>query len=74
VSAYPAKARLVLAQRAIVSKSKEIVALPDLLPMLDLQGGAVTIDAMGCQGAIADQVIDRLRTLPPIWRRCGAWG
>lgn len=58
VSAYAARARLVLAQRAVADKSNEITAMPDLLAMVNLQGAVVTIDAMGCQKAIARQVIE----------------
>jgi predicted transposase YbfD/YdcC len=58
VSAYAAKARLVLTQQAVAEKANEITAIPDLLAMLDLKGAVVTIDAMGCQKAIARQIID----------------
>lgn len=58
VSAYAAKARLVLAQQAVVDKSNEIMAIPDLLAMLDIQGAVVTLDAMGCQKAIAGQIVE----------------
>lgn len=58
VSAYAAKARLVLAQQAVADKSNEITALPDLLARLDLQGAVVTMDAMGCQKAIARQIVE----------------
>jgi predicted transposase YbfD/YdcC len=58
VSAYAAKARLVLAQQAVADKTNEITAIPELLSMLDIQGAVVTVDAMGCQKAIAQKVID----------------
>jgi predicted transposase YbfD/YdcC len=58
VSAYAARARLVLAQRAVADKSNEVTALPDLLALLDLHGAVVTIDAMGCQRAIARQIVE----------------
>ena len=56
LSAYAAKARLVLAQRAVDGKSNEITAIPQVLDMLDLQGAVVSIDAMGCQKAIAEKI------------------
>ena len=56
VSAYAAKARLVLAQQAVADKSNEITAMPDVLSMLELKGAVVTMDAMGCQKAIARQI------------------
>lgn len=59
VSAYAAEARLVLAQEKVSEKSNEITAIPKLLEWLDLRGTTVTIDAMGCQYAIADQIIQK---------------
>jgi predicted transposase YbfD/YdcC len=40
-------------------KSNEIVAIPELLELLDLQGAVVTIDAIGTQRAIVDQIIQK---------------
>jgi hypothetical protein len=40
-------------------KSNEITAIPKLLDALELSGTVVTIDAMGCQRAIAEKIIDR---------------
>jgi predicted transposase YbfD/YdcC len=57
MSAYAAKARLVLAQQAVADKSNEIRAIPDLLALLDLNGAVVSIDAMGCQKSIAHQIV-----------------
>jgi predicted transposase YbfD/YdcC len=48
---------LVLGQEAVDQKSNEIVAIPELLGRLDLAGQLVTIDAMGCQTAIAQQIV-----------------
>lgn len=39
-------------------KSNEIVAIPKLLGMLAIEGAIVTIDAMGCQRAIARTILD----------------
>jgi predicted transposase YbfD/YdcC len=58
VSAFAGRARWVLAQQAVAEKSNEIAAIPDLLALLDLQGAVVSIDAMGCQKAIAQTIID----------------
>jgi predicted transposase YbfD/YdcC len=58
VSAYLCGAGLVLAQRQVDEKSNEIVAIPELLAVLDLRGSTVTIDAIGCQTAIAEQVVE----------------
>ena len=47
---------LVLGQLKTDTKSNEITAIPDLLQLLAIKGCIVTIDAMGCQTAIADQI------------------
>lgn len=59
VSAWACTNRLVLAQDATDEKSNEITAIPKLLSILELKGCIVTIDAMGCQKAIASQIIDQ---------------
>ena len=41
------------------ARSNEITALPALLQVLALEGCIVTIDAMGCQTAIARTIVDR---------------
>jgi hypothetical protein len=56
IRAWAAQNHLVLGQRATESKSNEITALPQLLRLLDIRGCTVTIDAMGCQKAIAEQI------------------
>jgi predicted transposase YbfD/YdcC len=56
VSAWATASGLVLGQEATDAKSNEITALPRLLRLLALEGCVVTIDAMGCQRAIAAQV------------------
>jgi predicted transposase YbfD/YdcC len=57
VSAWSVANRLVLGQTAVDSKSNEITAIPELLKILDLKGCIVTIDAMGCQKAIARDIV-----------------
>ena len=58
VSAWATANRLVLGQQKVDEKSNEITAIPELLQALDLRGCVVTIDAMGCQTAIADLIIE----------------
>src|ERR1035438_9222768 len=58
VSAWATQAQLTLGQVAVDGKSNEITAIPKLLALLDLQGALVTIDAIGCQKAIAKQIVD----------------
>lgn len=57
VSAWASASRLVLGQVAVDDKSNEITAIPELLGHLDLTGQVVTIDAMGCQTAIAARIV-----------------
>jgi predicted transposase YbfD/YdcC len=59
VSAWATAQRLSLGQVAVDAKSNEITAIPALLDLLDVQGALVTIDAMGCQKAIAQKIIDQ---------------
>lgn len=57
VSAWASATRLVVGQEAVDAKSNEITAIPELLSRLDLTGQVVTIDAIGCQTAIAAQIV-----------------
>lgn len=59
VSAFATSARLVLAQQKIDDKSNEITAIPLLLDLLSLKGNIVTIDAIGCQKAIAEKIHEK---------------
>src|SRR5262249_46463612 len=59
VSAFAAPQRLVMGQVGVAEKSNEIVAIPALLDMLAIEGAVVTIDAMGCQRAIAKKITDK---------------
>ncbi len=58
VSAWATENHLALGQVAVDGKSNEITAIPALLELLDLHGALVSIDAMGCQKAIAQKIID----------------
>jgi len=40
-------------------KSNEGTAIPELLSMLSLKGSTVSIDAMGCQKAIAEKIVEK---------------
>ena len=59
VSAWACEQRLVLGQRCVDGKSNEITAIPELLDQLTLQNSIVTLDAMGCQTAIAEKILAR---------------
>jgi predicted transposase YbfD/YdcC len=56
VSAWASERGLALGQRAVDGKSNEITAVPELLDTLHLDGCIVTLDAMGCQKAIAERI------------------
>lgn len=56
VSAWANANQLVLGQVKVKEKSNEIVAIPTLLDLLDLENCIVTIDAMGCQREIAGMI------------------
>ena len=59
VSAFATELGLVLGQEKVASKSNEITAIPELLDALYLKGFLVSIDAMGCQKAIARQIVGK---------------
>jgi predicted transposase YbfD/YdcC len=59
VSAWATQYHLSLGQVAVDAKSNEITAIPQLLEALNLHGALVTIDAMGCQKAIAKKIVER---------------
>ena len=58
VSAFVAANRLVFSQVAVKDKENEITAIPRLLELLDLKGSVVSIDAIGCQRKISQQIVD----------------
>jgi predicted transposase YbfD/YdcC len=59
VSAWATANHVALGQVATDAKSNEITAIPRLLKMLEIKGCLVTIDAMGCQRDIAQQIVDQ---------------
>ena len=59
VSAWHSAAGLVLGQVKTAAKSNEITAIPELLDALDVRGATITIDAMGCQHAIIDKIMEK---------------
>ncbi len=59
VSAWAVNNGLVLGQRKVDSKSNEITAIPELLKVLSLKGCIVTIDAIGTQKKITQQIISQ---------------
>jgi len=59
VSAWAVAQHVVMGQVRTAHKSNEITAIPQLLEMLVLKGAIVTIDAMGCQKAIATAIVNK---------------
>lgn len=59
VSAWASKQGILLGQLQTEEKSNEIKAIPQLLKMVELEGSTVTIDAMGCQATIAQEILDQ---------------
>src|ERR1700756_2550988 len=57
VTAWAGEYGLALGQEVGAEKSNEITAIPELLTKIDVRGGVVTIDAMGTQKAIAEEII-----------------
>jgi predicted transposase YbfD/YdcC len=59
VSAWASSVGLTLGQVKTEAKSNEITAIPELLKMLELKGCIVTLDAMGCQKRIVEQIVEQ---------------
>jgi len=57
VSAWSTANGVVLGQEKTAEKSNEITAIPELLNSLAIKGCIITIDAMGCQKDIAEQIV-----------------
>lgn len=59
VSAFATANGVTLGQVATDVKSNEITAIPELLKLLDVRGCLVTTDAMGCQGDITADIVNK---------------
>ena len=59
VPAWATDLGLTLGRRAVGGKSNEIVAIPELLEVLNLKGRLASMDAMGCQAEVAAAVRSR---------------
>ena len=58
VSAWSTNNKIVLGQVKVDDKSNEITAIPTLLNLLEVKGAIVSIDAMGCQKGIAEEIVN----------------
>lgn len=59
VSAWASANGVTLGQEKVDEKSNEITAIPLLIQALDLADCIITIDAMGCQKAIVERIIEK---------------
>jgi predicted transposase YbfD/YdcC len=59
VSAWATMNHISLGQVVVDAKSNEITAIPKLLDLIDVSGGMVTIDAMGCQTEILEKIVEK---------------
>ena len=58
VSVWSTQVGLGLGQLAVAKKSNEIIAIPILLSLLDIENAWITIDAIGCQKKIAAKIVE----------------
>ncbi|MDX8001139.1 ISAs1 family transposase [Xenorhabdus sp. Reich] len=58
VSAYATANNLVIGQVRTRKKSNEITAISELIKLLELKGALISIDAVGCQTQIAQEIVD----------------
>lgn len=59
VSVWAAEQQLCLAQTQVAAKHNELVAIPQVLDLVEVAGSVVSIDALGCQRAIATTLVER---------------
>ena len=60
LNAYVSENHFVLAQQKLQDKENEITAIPQLLDKINIEGAIVTIDAIGTQVNIAQQILDKM--------------
>lgn len=56
LTAFCAKNKMSLGEETVAGKENEIVAIPRLLDLICIKNCIITIDAMGCQTAIAEKI------------------
>lgn len=59
VNAWSCANGISLGQMIVDDKTNEITVIPDMLKKLCIDGAIITIDAMGCQKEIAQQIIEQ---------------
>ena len=59
ISAFVAETQLTLGEITVEEKSNEIIAVPELLELIDVEGCIVTADAMSCQKKIVKKITEK---------------
>ena len=59
MNAYVSENHIVVGQQRLKDKENEIVAIPQLLEKLDIEGAIISIDAIGTQVNIAQNILDK---------------
>lgn len=59
ISAFVAENQITLGELTVEEKTNEIVAVPELLDLIDIKGEIVTADAMSCQKKIVEKIISK---------------
>ena len=59
LNAFVSENHLLIGQMALQDKENEIPAYPQLIDKLDIEDAVVSIDAMGCQTAVAEKIVDK---------------
>jgi predicted transposase YbfD/YdcC len=59
LNAWVCENGLCIAQQKVEDKSNEITAIPKILDMLDIEDAVISIDAIGCQTKIAEQIVKK---------------
>jgi predicted transposase YbfD/YdcC len=59
LNAWVAENRICIGQKRVEDKSNEITAIPALIEQIDVKDAVVSIDAIGCQRDIAEQIVKK---------------
>lgn len=59
VSAFLGDIGISIGQVKVDEKSNEIVAIPELLDLIDIEGATITIDAVGTQEEIVNKIVEK---------------
>lgn len=59
VNAWISENRLCIGQEKVAEKSNEITAIPKVLSSLNIEGSVISLDSIGCQQNIVNQICDQ---------------